>query len=126
MDGKRVLFKRSKSKELLAYLIDRQGMSVTRSEISAVLFEDSDYDRSQQKYLDAIIRSLRDTLREYHIEEILQMDRNGLCIDAEKLFCDMYRFYNGDTEAIKAFRGEYMSSYSWANLIEADMRSKSE
>ena len=124
VDGRRVPFKRSKSKELLAYLIDRQGMSVTRAEISAVLFEDSLYDHSRQKYLDAIIRSLRDTLREYGISDILQMERIGLHIVPEKLYCDMYRFYKGDSEAVKAFRGEYLSSYSWANLIEADMRSK--
>ena len=71
-------FKRSKSKELLAYLIDRRGMSVSRKEIAAVLFEDVPYDRSRQKYLDAIIRSLRDTLREYGIAEILQMENKGV------------------------------------------------
>ena len=33
VDGKLVTFKRAKSKELLAYLIDRQGGSVTRSAV---------------------------------------------------------------------------------------------
>ena len=126
VDGEPVAFKRSKSKELLAYLIDRRGMSVTRAEISAVLFEDAPYDHSQQKYLDAIIRSLRDTLREHGIENIMQMERKGIRIIPEKLNCDMYRFYEGDTEVIKAFRGEYLESYTWANFVEADMRSKTE
>ena len=126
VDGEPVAFKRSKSKELLAYLIDRRGMSVTRAEISAVLFEDAPYDHSRQKYLDAIIRSLRDTLREHGIENIMQMERKGIRIIPEKLNCDMYRFYEGDTEVIKAFRGEYLESYTWANFVEADMRSKTE
>ncbi|MBR0146703.1 MAG: response regulator [Eubacterium sp.] len=126
VDGEPIVFKRSKSKELLAYLVDRQGMRVTRAEIAAILFEDAIYDRSMQKYLDTIIRSLRATLREYNVGELLQMGRNGLRIDAEKLSCDMYRFYSGDMEAIKSFRGEYMSSYSWASFIEADMRIKCE
>lgn len=121
-DGETVRFKRSKSKELLAYLIDRRGTSVSRSEIAAVLFENAPYDHSHQKYLDAIIRSLRDTLREYGIEEILQMKRKGLSIVPELLDCDMYRFFNGDADAIKSFRGEYMSSYAWANIIEASMQ----
>lgn len=112
VDGEPVVFKRSKSKELLAYLIDRRGMSVTRAEISAVLFEDASYDHSRQKYLDAIIRSLRDTLREHGIENILQKERTGIRIIPEKIFCDMYRFYEGDTEVIKLFRGEYMMSYT--------------
>ena len=54
VDGVTVQFKRSKSKELLAYLIDRRGMSVSRKEIAAVLFEDAPYGLSRQKYLDAI------------------------------------------------------------------------
>lgn len=123
VDGERVQFKRSKSKELLAYLIDRRGMSVTRAEIASVLFEDTLYDRSRQKYLDTVIHSLRDTLREYGIGDILEMERTGLRIVPEKISCDMFRFFSGDTEAIKAFRGEYMASYSWASFIEANMTS---
>ena len=126
VDGVTVQFKRSKSKEMLAYLLDRRGMSVSRKEIAAVLFEDAPYDHSRQKYLDAIIRSLRDTLREYGIAEILQMENKGVRIVPEKISCDMYRFYRGDTEAIQEFRGEYLASYAWANFIEADMRSKLE
>lgn len=126
VDGEIVGFRRSKSKELLALLVDRKGMSLTRAEISATLFEDTLYDRSKQKYLDAIIRSLRDDLRELGVEDILKLTRNGLHIVPEKIRCDMYRFYNGDAEAVNAFRGEYMSSYAWASFIEADMRSKME
>lgn len=46
VDGKRVAFKRAKSKELMAYLIDRHGASVTRREAFAVLWEDRTYDLS--------------------------------------------------------------------------------
>ena len=123
INGEPVRFKRSKSKELLAYLIDRRGLSVTRAEASAVLFEDQPYDYKQQKYLDVIIRSLRDTLREYGVSDIMQMERKGLRIIPYKIQCDMYRFYKGDPEAVKAFRGEYLESYEWASLIEANMRS---
>ena len=54
VDGVTVQLKRSKSKEMLAYLIDRRGMSVSRKEIAAVLFEDAPCGLSRQKYLDAI------------------------------------------------------------------------
>lgn len=119
VDGVPVVFKRSKSKELLAYLIDRQGTSVTRAEIAAVLFEDELYDHSRQKYLDVIIRSLRATLLEYGVEELLQARRKGLRIDPALLDCDMYRFCKGDADAIRSYRGEYMSSYSWASPFES-------
>ena len=67
VDGRPVHFKLTKSKELLAYLVDKQGSGVTRREIFSVLWEDKDYDRKMQKQLDVYIRSLRDTLLEYGI-----------------------------------------------------------
>ena len=118
VDGKLVTFKRAKSKELLAYLIDRQGGSVTRSAAFSVLWEERDYDRTMQKQLDVIIRSLKETLQEYGISEILTVERGSLMANKELIDCDMYRFMRGDTEAINSFRGEYMNSYSWASITE--------
>ena len=121
VDGKIVSFPRSKSKELLAYLIDRQGSSITRAEAFALLWEEGIYDRSMQKQLDVIIRCLRSTLKENGISEILEMERGSLRICPEKFECDLYNFFNGDISAINSYRGEYMSSYSWASLTEAYM-----
>jgi len=70
VDGETVDFPRTKARELLAYLIDRQGYSVSRANVFAVLFEDKQYDRSMQKQLDVIIRSLRETLRKFDVEDI--------------------------------------------------------
>ena len=39
VDGKPVHFERAKAKELLAYLVDRKGASVTTERIAAILFE---------------------------------------------------------------------------------------
>ena len=119
VDGETVDFPRAKAKELLAYLIDRQGHSVSRANVFAVLFEDKQYDRSMQKQLDVIIRSLRETLRKYDAEDIFELSRGNLRIRPEKINCDMYRFLNGDIDAINSYRGEYMNSYSWAALTEA-------
>lgn len=44
VNGKPVNFSRSKSKEMLAYLIDRRGAMVSKKELIAVLFEDKEYD----------------------------------------------------------------------------------
>ena len=125
VDGELVGFRRAKSKELLAFLIDRRGMCVSRAELSAALFEDTPYDRKQQKYLDTIIRSLRDDLRGHGADDILRLERNGLRIVPEKIKCDMYRFYGGDSDVINSFRGEYMCAYPWAEFIEGDMCAKS-
>ena len=123
VDGSPVFFSRSKAKELLAYLVDRQGASVSRKAISGILFEDDLYDRSKQKYLDSIIRSLRETLKKYGVSDILEMDKGMLRICPEKLECDVYRFFEGLPESVNAYWGEYMSSYSWASTREASMDS---
>ena len=119
IDGEPAALTRAKAKELLAYLIDRHGHSVSRANVFAVLFEDKQYDRSMQKQLDVIIRSLRDTLRKYGSEDIFELSRGTLRIRPEMIDCDMYRFMNGDIEAINSYRGEYMNSYSWAAITEA-------
>ena len=118
VDGKPVSFKLAKSKEILAYLVDKQGSGVSRSELCAAMWEDQLYDRRMQKHLDVYIRSLRDTLREYGAQAIVQMERGILRVDPNAFDCDAYRFYSGDSEAVNAYRGEYMSAYSWASMTE--------
>ena len=112
--GETLAFHRAKSKELLAYLIDLSGKGVTRQDIFAALWEEGLYDRSRQKYLDVIIRSLRETLREAGSEGILEIKSGFLRIRPELLDCDLYRFLNNDPAAVNAYRGEYMPEYTWA------------
>ena len=121
VDGQTVSFGRSKAKELLAYLVDRQGDRISRAEAFAALWENGAYDRSMQKQLDVIIRSLRDTLQQYHISEIFEIKSGVMRIFPDRLDCDLYRFLSGDIDAVNAYRGEYMNSYPWANITEAYM-----
>lgn len=118
VDGRTVIFGRKKCKELLAVLVDQQGASVTRAEAFACLYEDRLYDRPMQKQLDTLIRAMRETLREYGIEEIFEMKSGQMRIIPEKVSCDLYRFFDGDVDALNLYNGEYMSSYSWANMKE--------
>ena len=106
VDGQAVSFSRSKAKELLAYLVDRQGGTVSRAEAFALLWEEGMYDRSMQKQLDVIIRSMRATLQQYNISEILEIQSGSMRICPERVDCDMYRFLNGDPKAVNAYRGE--------------------
>ena len=119
VDDRPISFRLSKSKEILAYLVDKQGAGVTRSEIFAAVWEDRLYDRKMQKYLDTYIRSLRETLQEYGIQQIMEMEKGVFRVKPETFVCDAYLFYSGDSDTINAYRGEYMSSYSWASMTEA-------
>ena len=119
VDGKPVNFRLAKSKEILAYLVDKQGSGVTRAELFAAVWEDGIYDRGMQKQLDVYIRSLRESLRESGAEEILEMEKGTLRVRPEAFVCDAYLFYAGDSDTINAYRGEYMSAYSWASMTES-------
>ena len=119
VDDRPISFKLAKAREILAFLVDKQGSGVTRSELFAAVWEDSPYDRRMQKQLDVYIRSLRETLQEYGIPEIMEMEKGVLRVRPDTFVCDAYLFYSGDSDTINAYRGEYMSSYSWASMTEA-------
>ena len=121
VDGKTLNFRRSKAKELLAYLVDRRGAGVTRQDASMAIWEDREYDVSMQKQMDVIIRSMRESLQNYGIGELFEMKNRSLRILPEMIDCDMYRFLEGDPEAINSYYGEYMSPYPWANDTEAQL-----
>ena len=116
-----VHFARSKSKELLALLVDRHGSRISRSEAFAVLYQNKPYDRANQKQLDVIFRCLRSTLEENGIGEILEQESGLIRIRPELVSCDLYDFLNGKREAIAFYRGEYMRAYSWAAPKEANI-----
>lgn len=118
VDGDAVGFSRSKAKELLAYLVDKRGSGVSRAEAFAALWEDVPYDRPMQKQLDVVVRSLRSTLEEHGISEIMEINRGVIRVCPERFECDLYQFLKGDSEAVNSFRGKYMESYSWADHME--------
>ena len=124
VDGKMISFGRARAKELLAYLVDKQGSSASRKEIFNVLWEDGFYDYSMQKQLDVIIRSLRQTLKDNGISEILEMKSGFLRVCPGTFECDLYRFLEGDMSAVNTYRGVYMEAYAWAILSEADLTEK--
>ena len=108
-----LLFKRPKTKELLAYLIDRKGAGVTTKEICAVLWEDSVDDKKNRNYLYQLINDLRRALKEVNAESVLVKTSTTYAVDTERIDCDYYSYLKkGKPE----FFGEYMSQYSWAEL----------
>lgn len=111
-----VVFTRSKTKELFAYLIDRKGAGSTTAELCAVLWEDKEYSVSLQKQFQTIVSDLTRTLRQVDADCVILKKRNFLSVDTTKIDCDYYRFLEGDVSAINSYMGEYMVNYSWAEF----------
>lgn len=114
-----VRFERKKSKELLAYLVEKRGSGVTRAELASIFWEDELYDHSKQKQLDVFIQSLKKTLKTYDILSILEIQKGELRVNPMTFQCDYYDMLSGKREAILAYSDNYMDSYSWAESTKA-------
>lgn len=119
-DGVPVHFERSRSKEVFAYLVHKNGSSCTIKEIAAVLFEDEPYDLKQQAYVQKIISSMMKSLKKCNAVDTVFKKYNALSVNVSKLDCDYYRFKELDTGAVNAYNSEYMAQYYWADFMFDD------
>lgn len=111
-ENRPVHFHRSKSKEIIAYLVHCKGAFCTIRQLAAILFEDAPYDVKQTRYMQKLISTLQSDLEENHMAEVLIRNYNTLAIDVNRVSCD----YFDDPNRSKVIEngGEYMSQYSWA------------
>ncbi|MFI3227365.1 MAG: response regulator [Clostridia bacterium] len=114
IDGNTVHFKNAKAKELLAFLINQIGGTVSNAQIFFALWERQEYSSTTSTYVRRTIRSLKDELTSHKIEHILISQRNSICIDANSIECDYYSLLNGDKQFLRTFNDQYMAQYSWA------------
>lgn len=109
--GEALVFKRSKTKELLAFLVDRNGAGVTAKQIIAKLWPDSDSNEKCGNYLRQLFLDLRQALDRVGAGSVLVQQNYTYSLAPEKLDCDYYSYLEtGKPE----FFGEYMSQYEWA------------
>lgn len=106
--GVPVKFKYSKSKELFAYLIDREGAAVSINELNAVLWEED-----HKSYLRNLISDVQSTLSVVGAKGVFIKRRNECFVDTDKVECDAYEYKKGNPDAVRMYRGEYMMQYSW-------------
>lgn len=116
VDGSPVKFMRAKSKEALAYLIDRNGSTVTKKELAAVLMENEEYSRAMQSYIHNIISDMILSLEQRGAANIVIKNRNAYSVDKTKFSCDYYEYRTGNLISVNSYHGEYMSNYSWGEF----------
>lgn len=115
IDGEAVVFSRSKSKELLAYLVSKNGGLVSRKDLAAAMFQD-DYSAKTQNYLVKLYNELVKTLKKHGAENILVKGFNQYGVNVNNFGCDFYEYKKGEPQAINAYKGEFMAQYEWAEL----------
>ena len=104
---------RTRSKELLAYLVDRNGGTCTGAELADALWEGSGV-REPAAYLRVLTMDLRETLEAVGLGDVLVRSRNRWAVRTDLIDCDYYLMLAGDPDAAASFTGEYMKQYSWA------------
>ena len=109
--GKSLSFKRTKAKELMAILVDRNGAGMTAKEICAVLFPENTDDGRNSAYLRQLVLGLKNTLKAVGAEDALRHETPYYRIDKNLVKCDYFSFMETGKPG---FHGEYMTQYSWA------------
>ena len=92
VDGKPVAFKYTRTKEIIALLVNNRGAQTTNGEIIASLWEDDGDPEKKASYL-----------------------------DTKKIECDMYDWIDKKQESRYHYLGDYMNQYSWAEYVHAEL-----
>ena len=109
--GEKLTFKRSKTKELFAFLVDRNGAGMTAKQICTVLFPDDLDDTKNAAYLRQLVLDLKTTLKTVGADGGLRHETPYYRVDTNLIKCDYFSFLACGKPQ---FYGEYMTQYSWA------------
>jgi len=118
-DGEPLAFARTKTRELLAYLVSRRGVFCTNDEIIAVLWEDKADTLSLKSHFRHLVSDLTHTLRCAGADGMLIKKRGRLAVAPAAFQCDLYDYCDGEPAAISRYNGEFMAQYDWAEYYNA-------
>ena len=118
IDEQPVKFKYELTKEMLAYLVDRNGAYCTNGEIMAQLWGDMQH----ASYLSNLKKDLIDRFRQKGCQDVIDSGWNKLRIVTGKTDCDYYDWMAGKAYAINRYHGEYMAQYGWAEFTNARLQ----
>jgi len=118
VDGRPVQFGRTKSKELFAYLVDRRGSSCTYDMVVGALWPDRRVGETQKSMVRTLLSDITSTFEGLGIPGVVERDgRGGMRVVTDLLDCDYYRYLEGDPQAARAFVGQYMQQYEFAEEV---------
>ena len=113
-EDKPIHFRRQKTKELFAYLIDKNGAAATADEICHAIFENKENDVSHKNTLRVLAMELKQILTAHGLKDAYTHTRNAYSIRPELLECDYFRYLNGEKDL---YQGKYMEQYEkWAYI----------
>ncbi|MBQ6374332.1 MAG: response regulator [Clostridia bacterium] len=121
VDGAPVVFKYSRTKEIVALLINNRGAQTTNGEIIGSLWEDDGDPEKKASYLSNLRQDLQNTMTRLKLTGIIIKQRGSLAIAADRIECDLYDWLAKKKESKYQYLGDYMNQYSWAEYIHAEL-----
>ncbi len=121
VDGKPVEFKYSKTKEILAILVNNRGAYTTNGEIIACLWEDDGDPEKKLSYLCNLRQDLQNTFSKLGLEGILLKQRGSMAIAKDRIECDMFDWLDKKNASKYKYIGDYMNQYSWPETFHAEL-----
>lgn len=119
--GQPLAFGRKPTRELFAYLVDRQGALCSSDEIIAAIWEDAGDLKNARHRIRNYASDLKSSLKSIGMRDALVTQGQLVAVRMDRLDCDYFRALAGDASAREAFRGEYMEQYSWAEKTKASL-----
>ena len=121
VDGKPVQFKYSRTKEIVALLVNNRGAQTTNGEIIAALWEDDGDPEKKASYLSNLRQDLQNTMNRLRLTDIIVKQRGSMGIAADRIECDLYDWLANKQKSKYHYLGDYMNQYSWAEYVHAEL-----
>ncbi len=121
VDGEPISFKYTRTKEVVAVLVNNRGAQTTNGEIIASLWEDDGDPDKKLSYLRNLRQDLQNTLKQLKLEGIILKQRGSMSIVPDRIECDLYDWLDKKKNSKYSYTGDYMNQYSWPEFFHAEL-----
>ena len=121
VDGTPVVFKYSRTKEIVALLVNNRGAQTTNGEMIGSLWEDDGDPEKKASYLGNLRQDLQNTMTKLKLNNIIVKQRGSMAIAVDKIECDLYEWLADKKGSRYQYMGDYMNQYSWAETMHAEL-----
>ena len=120
-DGVPITFKYSKTKEILAILVNNKGVQTSNGEIIATLWEDDGDPKVKTSYLSNLRQDLQNTLSDLKLNDIIIKQRGSMAIATDKIECDLFEWLEKRSKSRYLYLGDYMNQFSWSEFVHSEL-----
>ena len=97
---------------------------MSNEEIYNTIWEDREYSNEKMKVFHNALKRLRLALEAAELQDLLVSTSNGQMVNVSMFDCDYYNWKDGVTDDKSRFEEEFMSEYSWGEVLLAEILKK--